>query len=63
VQLVFENKANWNIDQASVGGTEGEEHDQDAEVEENSLAHRGDNYKAAQATVTAARGAGGLSVV
>jgi hypothetical protein len=62
VQLVFENKANWNIDQASVGGTEGEEHDQDAEVEENSLAHRGDN-KAAQATVTAARGAGGLSVV
>ena len=40
VQFVLEKKAYRNIDQASGGGTEGQQNDQDAEVEENPLPHR-----------------------
>ena len=40
VQLVLEEKADWNIDQASEGRTEGQQDDQDGQVEEYPLPDR-----------------------
>jgi hypothetical protein len=40
VQLVLEKEAYRNVDQASVGGAERQQNDQDAEVEEDPLPHR-----------------------
>jgi hypothetical protein len=40
VEFVLEKEGYGNIDQASRGGTEGQQNDQDAQVEENPLPHQ-----------------------